>query len=242
MQELIIVNQGTIGNEVVQTVNARDLHAFLEVGKDFSNWIKKRIEQYGFIEGTDYVLAQTGENSTGGRPAIEYHITLAMGKELSMVERNAKGKEARTYFIACEARAKSPVQVDTPELQIAHAILLAGKLIETQKLQIAEMQPKADFFDAVAGSPTAVDMAIVAKTLNMGIGRNRLFDLLREKGILDRHNIPYQQYCGRGYFRVVESQYDKPDGTSCVSFKTVVFQKGMDYIRKILAHSELEAA
>jgi phage antirepressor YoqD-like protein len=68
----------------------------------------------------------------------------------------------------------------------------------------------------------------------MGIGRNQFFELLRNKAILDRHNIPYQEYVNRGYFRVIESQYNKPDGSSHVSFKTVCFNKGMVYIRKIL--------
>ena len=106
---LIPVNQSQVGDDLVQTVNARDLHAFLEVGKDFSNWIKDRISLYGFVEHVDYVVfAKTGENSSGGRPQREYSLTLDMAKELSMVERNAKGKQARQYFIQCERVAKSP--------------------------------------------------------------------------------------------------------------------------------------
>ncbi|GJA45519.1 MULTISPECIES: antA/AntB antirepressor family protein [Aeromonas] len=106
---LIPVNQSQVGDDLVQTINARDLHAFLEVGKDFSNWIKDRISLYGFVEHVDYVVfAKTGENSSGGRPQREYSLTLDMAKELSMVERNAKGKQARQYFIQCERVAKSP--------------------------------------------------------------------------------------------------------------------------------------
>lgn len=237
MQQLIAISNGNIGGEMVQTVNARDLHTFLGSKQDFSTWIKSRLSQYDFTEGVDFVTVH--KNVDGGKfAAIEYHITIPTGKEISMVERNTKGKEARAYFIACEAQLKS----QAPELQIAHAILLAGRMIEEQKALIAEMQPKADFFDAVTDSKTAVDMAIVAKTLNMGIGRNTMFELLREKGILDRRNIPYQQYCDRGYFRVVESQFSKPDGTSCVSFKTVVFQRGMDYIRRLLSNSDMRKA
>ena len=106
---LIPVNQSQVGDDLVQTINARDLHAFLEVGKDFSNWIKDRISLYGFVEHVDYVVfAKTGENSSGGRPQREYSLTLDMAKELSMVERNTKGKQARQYFIQCERVAKSP--------------------------------------------------------------------------------------------------------------------------------------
>lgn len=97
-----------------------------------------------------------------------------------------------------------------------------------------EMKPKAEFSDAVMGSSDAIDMRKAATTLNMGIGRNKLFELLREKGVLDRHNIPYQTYIDRGYFRTIESTYNKPDGSSCINIKTVIFQKGLDFIRKIL--------
>lgn len=127
----------------------------------------------------------------------------------------------------------------------AEALQLAAdqaRQIEYQVKAIEEMQPKADFFDAVTGSNTAVDMSIVAKTLNMGIGRNLMFERLRNEGILDKRNIPYQKYCDAGYFRVVESQYNKPDGTAYVSFKTVVFQKGMDYIRRLLSKRETQIA
>ena len=130
-------------------------------------------------------------------------------------------------------RKTGSYDVKTPEMQIAHAMLLAGKMIEQQKVLIEEMTPKAEFYDAVTGSATAVDMAVVAKTLNMGIGRNQLFEFLRDKGILDRKNTPYQQYVDRGYFRIVESSYSKPDGSTHVSFKTVVFQRGLEYIRKL---------
>jgi anti-repressor protein len=99
-----------------------------------------------------------------------------------------------------------------------------------------EMKPKAEFADAVMGSSDAIDMRKAATTLNMGIGRNKLFELLREKGVLDRHNIPYQTYIDRGYFRTIESTYNKPDGSSCINIKTVIFQKGLDFIRKWVVH------
>tara|TARA_R110000796_G_scaffold117736_1_gene230779 strand:- start:19753 stop:20526 length:774 start_codon:yes stop_codon:yes gene_type:complete len=95
----------------VQTVNARDLHQYLEVGKDFSTWVKNRISRYGFVEGADYVVfTNSGENPSGGRPATEYHVSLDMAKELAMVERNERGRQARRYFIDCERRLNaSPV-------------------------------------------------------------------------------------------------------------------------------------
>lgn len=105
MNHLIPVTTGQIGSESVPTANARDLHAFLEVGKDFSNWIKDRIEQYEFVENQDFVCSPVlASEGRGGHNRKDYHLTLDMAKELSMVERNAKGKQARQYFIECERR------------------------------------------------------------------------------------------------------------------------------------------
>lgn len=102
---LVQTFQGEIAGEMQLLVNARDLHAFLEIGRDFSNWIKARIFDYDFQENQDFVVfAKISENPNGGRPTTEYHISLDMAKELSMVERNAKGKQARQYFIDCEKR------------------------------------------------------------------------------------------------------------------------------------------
>jgi len=134
MSPIIPIAERSIGAASIATVNARQLHAFLEVGKDFSTWIKDRIEQYSFIEGVDYVevFPEIGENlqdgtppSPGegmregftqnpvkpkiGRPAKDYALSLDMAKELSMVERNDKGKQARRYFIACERQARAGV-------------------------------------------------------------------------------------------------------------------------------------
>lgn len=106
-----------------ETVNARDLHAFLEVGRDFSNWIKGRIEEYGFNENHDYIMLRSPKRATthideslipqnGGikkasfNVRIEYYLTLSMAKELCMVERNERGRQARLYFIECERRLK----------------------------------------------------------------------------------------------------------------------------------------
>ncbi|RQO68247.1 hypothetical protein DBR44_16365 [Aquitalea sp. FJL05] len=106
MQALIPVVDFQIGDVQVPAVNARELHTFLGAGKMFAHWIKERIEQYGFIEKRDFeVFAETGNNPLGGRPSKDFMISLAMAKELAMVERNDKGKQARLYFIACEQRA-----------------------------------------------------------------------------------------------------------------------------------------
>lgn len=101
---LIPVFQGDLEGRAQQLCDARDLHQFMQVGRDFSNWIKGRIEQYGFVEGEDFspILAK----STGGRPSLEYHLTLDMAKELAMVENNDQGRQVRRYFIAMERQAR----------------------------------------------------------------------------------------------------------------------------------------
>jgi phage anti-repressor protein len=104
---LVPVFTGTISNQSIQLCNARDLHHFLESGREFATWIKNRIEQYGFIAGEDY-LTNLSNRSDGkaGRGRTEYHLTLDMAKELAMVENNEKGREIRRYFISLERSGK----------------------------------------------------------------------------------------------------------------------------------------
>ena len=120
----------------------------------------------------------------------------------------------------------------------AAALLEAGRLaLENEQLQLEAKQnaPKVEFFDQVTGSSDTVDMAQAAKVLNMGIGRNKLYELLRNEKVLQGNNQPYQTYIDRGYFRMVESKYQKNNGDTHISIKTVVYQKGLDFIRKLIS-------
>ncbi len=126
----------------------------------------------------------------------------------------------------------------SPEQILANAILVAQKVIEDQKKQLEAAKPKIEFYDAVAGSKTAVDIGTVAKVLGIkGLGRNNLFELLRQKGILMNNNQPYQKYVDAGYFRVIEQKYTKPNGETCINIKTLVYQKGLDFIRRLVQTS-----
>ena len=121
-------------------------------------------------------------------------------------------------------------------------IQLVAQVEENERLQIEnnEMKPKAEFFDAVADSKDAIPMNEVAKVLNIpGYGRNNLFEFLRNESILDRNNIPYQRYVDNGWFRVVEQSYTK-NGEHCINFKTLVYQRGVDGIRKRILKFEKE--
>ncbi|WP_052125255.1 antA/AntB antirepressor family protein [Gallibacterium anatis] len=112
---LVAVFNGQIANQPLQLCNARDLHQFLEAKTQFGNWISDRISDYGFTQNEDYIIVT---ERTLGRPRKEYHITLDMGKELAMVERNEKGRMVRKYFIECERRAlEQSKQLALPEPQ-----------------------------------------------------------------------------------------------------------------------------
>jgi phage anti-repressor protein len=100
MSDLIPVFNATFGDSPVNAVDARALYDFLEVKSEFRNWIKNRIDGYGFVQGIDFIAG----NFLPGSDRIDYHCSIDMAKELAMVERNAKGKQARQYFIECEKR------------------------------------------------------------------------------------------------------------------------------------------
>ena len=112
-------------------------------------------------------------------------------------------------------------------------LLIQAKENERLELENKDMKPKADFFDAVTDSKTAIPMGEVAKVLDMGIGRNKLFEVLRSKGVLQNNNVPYQRYIDNGWFRTIEQKYTADDEVR-ISIKTLVFQKGVDGIRKLL--------
>jgi phage anti-repressor protein len=111
LKALIPISQTQIGTDTVQSVDARELHTWLESKQEFANWIKSRIDKYDFVEGQDYCLINLSSNEYAGvQTRVDYLISLDMAKELSMVERTAKGKEARQYFIACEKALRNPGQ------------------------------------------------------------------------------------------------------------------------------------
>ncbi len=131
----------------IETVNARDLHSFLESKQDFSNWIKSRIEKYGFKESKDFIKLDNFievENSNLKRPQIDYYLTIEMAKEISMVENNEKGKEARQYFIECENKYKSALPKKTLDEQALEVITgLQQRVIEyKQKYEMLIHQNK----------------------------------------------------------------------------------------------------
>ncbi len=248
IQELVPVNLGIIGGETLPTTSAKNLHTFLQVGRDFTNWIKGRISQYGFIEGVDYLIIdgcsqinqftpERAKTSQGGRPWADYLLTIDMGKQIAMVERNAKGQEVRRYFIECERQVKA-AQILVPHT-MPEALRLAADLAE--KLMDAEAKiisdaPKVDFSDLVSSIEKGISISNYAKTV--GIGPLKLFTWLRDMGILiaggQRHNLPMQRYIDSGYFSVRQGTYDT-NGETRASFTTMLSGKGELWLTKKLA-------
>lgn len=208
------------------TVSARELHQMLEVATAFKDWFP-RMAEYGFQEGSDF--CSNLSESTGGRPSMDYQITIDMAKEIAMIQRSEKGKEVRQYFINVEK------EWNTPEKIMARALRVAQTTIDSMAKRIESDRPKVEFFEQVTSSKNAIDMATCAKVLNIpNYGRNNLFEFLRNKKVLQQNNVPYQRYVDQGYFRVIEQKWTKPDGTVQISIKTVVYQSGLDFIRKLV--------
>jgi len=235
----------------LSSVDARGLHQFLEVGKDFTTWMQDRIEQFGFSEGSDF--SPESGRSPGGRHTKEYVLSLDMAKELSMVERTEKGKQARQYFIACEKALREALPAVRLPSTYAEALRelantseqnetlrLENTVLETEKTTLkvenTVLKPKADFYDTVTASDTVCSMAVAAQTAGLPFGQNILYQRLRGEGVLisggSRHNLPMQRYVEQKLFTVKESTYPKTLGEIGVSFKCLVTQKGIDWLIK----------
>lgn len=105
--ELIKIQQVNLNGEAINSVHARELHEKLEVGRDFSNWIKQRLEETQAVENKDFtVFAKFGENSLGGRPSNEYLISLDTAKHIAMLEKSEIGRKIRQYFIDVEKKMR----------------------------------------------------------------------------------------------------------------------------------------
>jgi anti-repressor protein len=220
--QLIPVESRPVGSEFIPTVNARELHSFLGNKDHFATWVKDRVAQFDFIENKDFVTYSV--NSEKGRPSVEYALTLDMAKELCMVERNEKGKQARQYFIECERQAKSKAL--DPMTALNDPATMRTLLLQYAEKNI-EMQPKALAFDMLMSSKNSMTMGEAAKAL--GWGRNMLFSILRNDNILMSNNVPYQKYIDLDYFRVRTVTVEIGDHTEMKS-QTLVTAKGLNWL------------
>jgi prophage antirepressor-like protein len=204
-------------------------------------------DRLGFANGRDAVSKHVDDEDKGVAKcdtlggAQEYTVINESGLYSlvlsSKLESAKKFKRWITHEVIPEIRKTGGYHLPQTYAEALRAY--ADKVEQNEKLaaENAKLLPKAEFFDAVTDSKSAISIGEVAKVLDVGIGQNKLFAFLREKKILDYHNIPYQEYIDRGYFRTVEQKYDVR-GEVRISIKTLVFQKGIDYIRRLLQKKE----
>lgn len=257
-QQLIPVKENETGEVVI---SGRDVHEFLKVQQDFSDWIKKQLEMIGAKENKEYSLLKGETTNTGGRPTTEYVLTLDVAKEICMIagiaprtndETKRLSKQARQYFIAVEKAWNSPEMIMKRALEIANKRVENLKLEnEGHKKQLKEQKPKVIFADAVSVSHTAVlvgDLAKLIKQNGVDIGANRLFEWLRKEGYLIKrkgtdYNMPTQYSMDLGLFEVKETSITHSDGHISVSKTPKVTGKGQIYfINKFIQKEASEEA
>ena len=239
MEELIKINYDT----EQPTVSARDLHEGLEIGTRFNDWFPRMVE-YGFQEGKDFYSKMSKTSESGGRPSVDYEITVDMAKQICMIQRSEKGRQYRQYLLDLEKAWNTPEQV------FARALKMADKTIDKLKSEnavligdVQRMKPKEIFADAVATSHTSIligDLAKLIKQNGVDIGQKRMFEWLRNNGYLIKRNgsdwnMPTQRSMEMGLFEVKESTVNNPDGSVRINKTTKVTGKGQQYfINKFL--------
>ena len=168
------------------TISGRELYEFLEVKTPYKQWFD-RVTEYGFIEHVDFMLFTqkcASSNASGIQTKTDHQLTISMAKEIAMIQRNGKGKQARAYFIECEQKLK-----DMQLKQLPHDYISALKaLIEAEEQKIA-MQPKVEYYHKVLnpdpdvlGFSKLVTSTAIAKDL--GMSAQKLNKLLNQQGII----------------------------------------------------------
>jgi len=248
--KLPAVVQGNIGEAEIQTVNARDLHKFLGSKRQFADWIKERITQYDFQENQDYLLvSQNNEikGRGGDRRSIDYFLSLDMAKELCMVERNERGKQARAYFIDCERRLKtiSPrIDFSDPAIMLGafEHLYLENKrkdiIIEEQGEQIKIQDAVLDNIARVKGSilPTAA-----AKTIS--IKPRRFFQFCSGSKWFYKHKssnnwLGFQDKIDAGYLEHKITDYRDRYGNKKAVSQVRVTPKGLLKLAELFAQPQ----
>lgn len=186
------------------TVSGRELHDFLNIETPYAKWFN-RMTEYGFTEGEDYVevLDKIVQNpKEGGRPATDHQLTIPMAKELCMIQRNERGKQARQYFLAVEA------QWNSPEAVMRRAVLIAQKqndqLKAVNKQLLAEnsdLKPDAEYARAVCIGDNCRTATSIAK--DYGMSGEKLNSILHGLKIQWKNSdgqwVLYAKYSGKGY-------------------------------------------
>ena len=224
-------------------VSARELHNFLEVQTKYQDWFPRMCE-YGFTEGADFNFLKNEQVQIEGGRTVTRHIldaalTIDMAKEICMIQRSEKGKQARQYFIQIEKDWNSPEKVMARALDIAHRELNTLKAANAElTVQNSIMQPKADYFDELVDRNLLTSFRDTAKEL--GIPPKAFVGWLLEKKYLYRDQkhklVPYENK-NNGLFEVRESKNDK---TGWAGTQTLVTPKGRETFRLLLEGTKKE--
>lgn len=235
MNQLINI---TLNENHEPVVSARDLHRGLEVKSKYNDWLKRMLD-YGFSEGTDFIaIAQKKVTAQGNQSEYVEHIfNLDSAKEIAMIQRNDKGKEVRKYFIQVEKDFNSPEKI------MARALLMADKKVHKLEAQIEADRPKVLFADAVSASKSSCligELAKILKQNGIDIGQNKLFQWLRANGYLisrrgESWNQPTQKSMQLGLFELKKTAINHSDGHTTTNVTPKVTGKGQQYfINKFL--------
>lgn len=226
--ELIKISEQQFTNELKQTINARDLHQYLENKREFANWIKSRT--IDFIEGIDFL---TISSKTFGRPLIEYHLTLETAKHIAMIERNDKGREVRQYFIDFENKAKNQL-LNLSRKQILQMALDAELKAEQLQIENQKQQSVIDQYIKIDNSKNYTETAKI-----LGLHPNKFIDYLKQKYITqDRMPRPAQIKNGR--FEIKKTIKIHPDNNIQHFESYLITPKGFDYFFEKVKEGELD--
>lgn len=219
-----------------EAVNARDLHAFLEVGRDLSTWLSARLEQFPFISGVDFVTSSIPPiGGKGGRPVIEHYLSIGMAKELAMIERSEKGSQVRKYFIECEKKMLENRQAENPLLQLANAVLTAQKVIDDQCSRLALAEPKAAAFDLISEAEGELCLTDAAKHLQI---KPRVFiKWLQVNGWIFKRDgskswVAYQARIDQGFIVHKRATFTRSNGDEDYSWQALITPKGISVLAK----------
>lgn len=226
------------------TVSARDLHAALEVKTLFKDWFPRMLE-YGFENGRDFNPLKIEQVRLEGsrevsRTVDDAEITIEMAKEICMLQRSEKGKQARQYFIQIEKDWNSPEKIMSRALQIAN------DQIRSLTARVEADAPAVYFANAITGSETNIlvrDLAKLLKQNGVDTGERRLYELLRNDGFLIKggsdYNMPTQRAMEMGLFFVKETPRISKEG-SVIDRTTKITPKGQCYFLNRYAAATLE--
>ena len=223
-------------------ISGRQLHMFLEVQTLYKDWFPRMCE-YGFTEGVDFNPHKIERVQIEGarevkREITDHLMTLSMAKELAMLQRTDKGKEARLYFIRIEEEWNSPEKV------MARALFFSKRLLNNTQARLEEAaerierdRPKVLFADSVSASHTTIligELAKIIKQNGVDMGQNRLFQWMRENGYLvsrqgTDYNMPTQRAMNMGLFVIKETTINRADGHTSISKTPKVTGKGQVY-------------